>query len=196
MLIESGVGNGALAGVDEDNRLLTASFNIPFPHLIAKDYQKTFMVNGTATPTVGSVTVLYLENTSASDVVVLNRLILQALPTGGTALPNSGGYFTLETEATYASGGTVRTPVNLSSGSAVISGVRAYDNGAALAGTPIEATPIWPYAFAVPIDLQLDGGVLILPGKGMAVGYTGDNTGGVVSASVAFSVVSGDGYSG
>ena len=49
MIIESGLGNGKLAGVDEDNRLLTASFNIPFQHLIAKDYQKTFQVWGEET---------------------------------------------------------------------------------------------------------------------------------------------------
>ena len=196
MQIESGIGNGTVAGVDEDNRLLTAAFNIPFPHLIAKDYNKTFMVRGTATPTPGGVTVLYIENTSASDVVVLNRVILQALPSGGTALPNTSAYFTLETDATYGSGGTIVSPVNLSSGSAVVSGVVAYDDGVGLGGTPIEATAIWPYAYAAPVDLELQGGVIILPGKGMAVGYNSDNTGGIVSASVAFSVVGSDGYSG
>ena len=38
MIIESGLGNGKLAGVDNDNRVLKASFNIPFAHLLAKDY--------------------------------------------------------------------------------------------------------------------------------------------------------------
>ena len=45
MILESGTGNGKLAGIDDDNRVLTAAFNIPFPHLIAKDYQKTFFVS-------------------------------------------------------------------------------------------------------------------------------------------------------
>ena len=101
MLIESGIGNGTLAGVDDDNRLLTASFNIPFEHLIAKDYQKTFIVQGEATPVNGTVNVLYVENTSESDRIVLNRIILTSLVSGGTALPNTSNYFNLQVDSIY-----------------------------------------------------------------------------------------------
>lgn len=196
MLIESGIGNGKLAGVDSDNRILTASFNIPFEHLIAKDYRKVFSVQGTATPVNGATTVLLMNNNSESDEVVIHRVFLQAIVSGGTALPNISNYFTLETDSVYASGGTLVTPVNLSSGSAVVSNVTAYSDGAALAGAPQVAMTQWPFQSGVTAELALNGGVLLLPGKGMSIGYSGDNTAGIVSATVAFSVVGADGYSG
>ena len=196
MLLESGTGNGKLAGVDSDNRVLTASFNIPFEHLLAKDYNKTFMVEGVATAANSSVTVLLIRNDSESDIVVLNRVFLTSFHTGGTSIPNSDAFFTLETEAVYASGGTPVTPVNLSSGSSVVSNVSAFEDGAALAGTPLVAMTAYPAASGHTLDMDIKGGVLILPGKAMSVGYTSDATGGLVKASVAFAVVGASGYSG
>lgn len=190
MLIESGLGNGKLAGVDGDNRILTASFNIPFEHLIAKDYQKTFGVVGTATPAVGSVTVLLLKNNSQDKAIVLNRLILQTA--GITAA--AGEYFTLELDSVYASGGTAVVPVNRTAGSAVTSSAIAYDEGAVLTGAPNVIDVV--YTQGSPIDLQTDGGIILLPGKGASVGYTSAGTTGVAKVSAFWSEVSLDGYSG
>lgn len=195
MLIESGIGNGTLAGVDEDNRLLTASFNIPFEHLIAKDYQKTFIVQGEATPVNGTVNVLYIENTSESDRLVLNRIILTSLVSGGTALPNISNHFNLQVDSIYQSGGTLETPVNLSSGSSVVSNTRCYDNGFTLAATPATALKYFATGLAT-TDFPLQGGIVVLPGKAVSVSYTGDNIAGVVSAAISFAVVGADGYSG
>lgn len=195
MLIESGTGNGTLAGVDDDNRILTASFNIPFEHLIAKDYQKTFIVQGEATPINGSKTILYVENNSQSDRLVLNRLILTSIVSGGTALPNTSNYFSLDVGSIYQSGGTLVNPVNLSTGSSVVSNSRCYADGYTLASPGSTALKYYASGLTT-TDFPLQGGIIILPGKAVSVTYIGDNTGGVVSAAMGFSVVSSDGYSG
>lgn len=193
MLIESGTGNGKLAGIDDDNRVLTASFNIPFPHLIAKDYQKTFSVYGTsATLNGGPNSVLLLENDNENSILVLNRIILQTV--GVT--PSASDYFNLETDSEYNAGGTSLTPVNLSSGSSVTSGAVAYEGEFTLTGAPKSASVIWPQADKALINLPIEGGVLVLPGKAVSVGYTSAAAVGFVAATVFFSVVGTDGYSG
>lgn len=193
MILESGTGNGKLAGIDDDNRVLTASFNIPFPHLIAKDYQKTFSVSGTsATLSAGANSVLLLQNANENSVIVLNRILLQTV--GIT--PSATDYFTLETDSEYSAGGTAVTPVNLSSGSSVTSGAVAYEGAFSLTGAPKLASAVWPQADKALINLPIEGGVLVLPGKSVSIGYNSAASVGFVHASVFFSVVSTDGYSG
>lgn len=193
MLLESGTGNGRLAGVDDDNRVLTAAFNIPFEHLIAKDYQKTFCVVATSsTLASGDNSVLLLENDNENSTVVINRAIFQTV---GVTIGATDS-FSLEADATYSSGGTAVTPVNLSSGSSVTSGCVAYEGNFGLAGAPKVADVIYPPADKAIIDLDINGGVLILPGKAVSIGFTSTGTAGFVKASIYFSVVSNDGYSG
>ena len=196
MYIDSGLGNGKTAGVDDDNRLLTASFNIPFTHLPAKDYQNTFAVSCLGTPNIAGTTVAYLENTSADKQIVITRLTLQAEATGGTALPSSaGGRWLIELNTVYQAGGTAKTPVNLSSGSSVVAPVRIFEDGATLAGAPEVAYQVMALP-GQPIDLRTDGNVIVLPGKAVSIGWAGDNTGGNLFANVSFAVVGSDSYSG
>jgi len=196
MYIDSGLGNGKTAGVDGDNRLLTASFNIPFSHLLAKDYQNTFAVSCSGTPNPGGTTVALLENTSPDKQIVITRLTVQSLATGGTALPSaSGGRWLIEMNSVYASGGTAATPVNLSSGSSVVAPVRVFEDNPGLAGQPELAYQLLGVTGA-PIDLQTEGNVIVLPGKAVSIGWAGDNTGGFLLANVSFAVVGNDGYSG
>lgn len=193
MILESGTGNGRLVGVDDDNRLLTASFNIPFSHLIAKDYQKTFCVLGeSATLSIGSNSVLYLENDNENSIIVIDRFIGQAV--GVTA--GAGNYWTLESDSAYSSGGSAVTPFNLSSGSSVTSGAVAYEGSFGLQGSPNLIDRIWPPLDLAIVDMDIDGGVLILPGKAVSLGFTSDAAAGFAKASLYFSVVSTDGYSG
>lgn len=195
MILESGLGNGKLAGIDNDNRVLTASFNIPFAHLLAKDYNKSFSVIGTCTPANGEVIPLHLENQNATDVVVITRVSIQVL-TDGT-LPSTGEFFTLEVDSDYTSGGTVAIPVNASAGASTISNVRAtQDNPTVSSGGVVEA--FYPSASSAGTVIEIEGSALILPGRGACVRYTGTGTAGVVKAAVGFVVVSqsGEGYSG
>jgi len=193
MLIESGTGNGRLAGVDDDNRVLTAAFNIPFEHLIAKDYQRTFCALGQSdTLIAGDNSVLLLENDNENSTIVINRAIFQTV---GVTIGATDA-FTLEAESIYGSGGTAVTPVNLSSGSSVTSGCVAYDGDWTLAGAPKLVDTIYPQADKAIIDLDVNGGVLVLPGKAVSIGFTSTGTAGFAKASIYFSVVSNESYSG
>ena len=180
MILESGTGNGKLAGVDEDNRVLTASFNIPFNHLIAKDYQKTFAVFGENNLAIGSNSVLYLENDNENSIVVISRFIGQAV--GIT--PGSGNYWTLESDSAYDAGSSV-TP-----------GTVAYEGNFTLQGSPNLVDKIWPPQDIAPVDFNINGSVLILPGKAVSLGFTSSAAAGFAKASLYYSVVSTDGYSG
>jgi hypothetical protein len=195
MILESGLGNGKLAGIDNDNRLLTASFNIPFAHLIAKDYNKSFSVIGTCAPVNGEAVPLHIENLNATDVVVITRVSLQIITNG--SLPSVGEYFTLEVDSDYTSGGNIALPVNASAGASTQSGVRAtQDNPTVSSGGAVEA--FYPSASSSGTVIEIEGSALILPGRGACVRYTGTGTAGVVKAAVGFVVVSqsGEGYSG
>lgn len=196
MYIDSGLGNGKLAGVDSDNRLLTASFNIPFSHLIAKDYQSSFAVACAATPINGGVTVALLENTSPDKQIVITRLTLQSVVSGGTPLPSSaGGRWLIEMNSVYLNGGTAVVPTNISSGSSVTPPVRIFEDDPTLAGQPELAYRLLALT-GQPIDLQTDGNAIVLPGKAVTVGWEGDNTAGLLIANLSFVVVDADGYSG
>ena len=195
MIIESGLGNGKLAGVDNDNRVLTASFNIPFAHLLAKDYNKSFSVVGTCDPANGEVIPLHLVNNNATDVVVVTRVSIQVLT--NATLPSTGEYFTLEVDSDYTSGGSLALPVNASAGASTLSNVGATQgNPTVSSGGLVEA--FYPSASSGGTTIEIDGSVLLLPGRGACVRYTGTGTTGVVKASVGFVVVSqsGEGYSG
>jgi hypothetical protein len=195
MILESGLGNGKLAGVDNDNRLLTASFNIPFPHLIAKDYNRSFSVVGTCTPANGSVVPLHLRNDNATDLVVINRVTVQVISEG--TFPNAGEFFSFEVDSDYSTGGNVAIPVNASAGATTISNVSA-TAGNPTVGAGGEVERYYPPNAGFGTEIVLEGSALLLPGRGACVRYTGVGTAGVVKASVGFVIVSqaGEGYSG
>ena len=196
MIIESGIGNGKFAAVDNDNRVLTAAFNIPFTHLLAKDYNKVFSIEGNTTPGSGDVNVLHVKNNSSSDIVVVTRIVTQAVTlSGGTAIPNSSNYFQLLTGYTYSSGGLAAPVNNTTSGSAVTSDVIAYDSNPTLTGSGVSLGRYYPVN-AAPFELRTDGSILILPQQSFTIGYTGDHTGGFLYAAVGLAVVGADGYSG
>lgn len=189
MLLESGLGNGKLAGVDDDNRLLTAAFNIPFEHLIAKDYAKGFTVTGSTTVAAGTESVLVLRNNNQDKVMVPTKLGIQAL--GITA--GAGEYFSVELGGDYTSGGIQTTPVNTTSGSSVVSNVSVYyDNPTVADGA--EGWRIHPPASS-PIEFTFNGGLLIPPSQTLIIKYTGAGAATIV-ANAAFSVVSTSDYSG
>ena len=195
MIVESGLGNGKLAGVDNDNRLLTASFNIPFPHLIAKDYNRSFSVVGEAAVAAGDVIPLHVKNNNATDLVVINRVTVQVLT--DATLPATTDYFQFEVDSEYTSGGSVALPVNASAGATTLSSVSATQgNPTVSAGGVVEK--YYPSSVANGTEIVLEGSALLLPGRGACVRFTGTGTVGVVKASVGFVIVSqaGEGYSG
>jgi len=195
MIVESGLGNGKLAGVDGDNRLLTAAFNIPFPHLIAKDYNRSFSVVGETAVAAGTVVPLHIKNNNATDLVVINRVTVQVLT--DATLPATTNYFTFEIDSDYISGGNVALPVNASAGATTISSVAATQANPTVGGGGV-VEKFYPSSVANGTEIILEGSALLLPGRGACVKFTGAGAAGVVKASVGFVVVSqaGEGYSG
>jgi len=197
MIIESGIGNGKMAAVDGDNRLLTASFNIPFQHLVAKDYAKTFQVWGEATLASGTVTPLHIKNTSQDSVQVITYIRWQIIDeANGTALPNASNYMEFGYGAAYASGGTVVTPVNMTSSSSVISSVSAFQGNPTLSGTPTVFDRHYPKSEGDMYSYNKEGAALLIPGSAFTAQYTGDHTAGKVYCRLSFLEVNLDNYSG
>ena len=197
MILESGLGNGKLAGVDGDNRLLTASFNIPFQHLIAKDYQKTFQVLGEATLANGTVTPLHIKNNSSDRVYVVTYIRWQIIDqAGGTALPNASNYWQLGFGSTYTSGGTSVTPVNMSSGSNTISSLVAYQASPTLSGSLTVCDKHYAKAEADMNTYNKEGAMLLLPGSTVAAQFVGDHTSGTIYTRISLAEVSASDYSG
>jgi len=197
MIIESGSGNGKVAQVDDDNRLLTASFNIPFQHLIAKDYNKTFQVFGTATLANGTVTPLHIKNNSSDKVYVITYLRWQIVDqAGGSAIPNASNYMTFGYGPTYTSNGSAVSPVNLSSGSNVVSSLVVYDSNPTLSGSSTVFDRHYPKAEADMYSYNKEGAALLLPGATFVAQYVGDQTSGIVYTRMSLAEVTADGYSG
>lgn len=197
MIIESGIGNGKMAAVDADNRLLTASFNIPFQHLIAKDYAKTFQVWGEADLANGTVTPLHIKNTSANFVQVITYIRWQIIdPANGTALPSATNHIEFGYGAQYSTGGTIKAPVNMTSGSSVLPSVTCFQGNPTLSGTPTVFDRHYPAAEGDMYTYNKEGSALILPGATFTAQYTGDHTAGKVYCRVSFVEVLLDDYSG
>ena len=197
MIIESGIGNGKMAAVDDDNRLLAAAFNIPFQHLIAKDYAKTFQVWGEADLASGTVTPLHIKNTSQNSVQVITYIRWQVIDeANGTALPSAANYMEFGYGAAYASGGTVVTPVNMTSGSSTIPSVSAFQANPTLSGTPNVFDRHYPKSEGDMYSYNKEGAALLIPGSTLTAQYTGDHTAGKVYCRVSFVEVGLDGYSG
>ena len=197
MIIESGIGNGKMAAVDNDNRILTAAFNIPFQHLIAKDYQKTFQVWGEANLGFGTVTPLHMKNNGADTVMVITYIRWQIIDeAGGLALPNAANYIEFGYGAQYASGGSAVTPVNMTSSSSVISNMQAFQGTPTLSGSPLVFDRHYPKSEGDMYAYNKEGAALLLPGSTFTAQYTGDHTSGKVYCRVSYTEVALAGYSG
>jgi len=197
MIIESGIGNGKMAAVDGDNRLLTASFNIPFQHLVAKDYAKSFQVWGEANLASGTVIPLHIKNTSQDKVIVLTYLRWQIIDeANGTALPSAANYMEFGYGAAYASGGTAKPPVNMTSSSSVLSSVTAFQGNPTLSGSPTVFDRHYPKSEGDIYAYNKEGAALLIPGSTFTAQFTGDHTAGKVYCRASFVEVSLSDYSG
>lgn len=197
MMLESGSGNGKLASIDGDNRLNVASFNIPFVHLITKDYQRVFVANTVTSITgVGTTTAMHLTNTSSDKTMVITRATLQVFGlSGGSALPNGSEYFTGEFGYQYASGGVPKPVVNSTAGSAVQAEATLYENNPTLTGSGDEFIRMYPVNEA-PVEQRTDGGVIVLPKQSLTIRWFGTATAGTIACSVGFAMTDVGEYSG
>jgi len=106
--IEDGKGKGFSAGVDENNKLLTASVTVTKEHEINLVDGQAYSVFTNVTPTGGGDCFMYLKNNSNEDLIVSEMMIYSA-----TAESFS---IKLGDEGTPI-GGTATTPANRNAGS-------------------------------------------------------------------------------
>ncbi len=139
IMIEDGTGSGKLAKVS-DERLRTFSVSSSLTNHISSEQenQTVFTAIGTATVVSGTTVLLHIINNDPSDLLVVDRVMIQAAGLGGT-LPLSGTYFSLGYGRTVTSGGTSITPVNLNRTSTNAADVTATSSNPNMTGTFVES---------------------------------------------------------
>lgn len=137
--IEDGTGSGQLVEVS-DNRLRAYAVNISLTNHISLEQsnQTVFTAVGTATVVSGTTVLLHVINNDQSDLLVIDRVVVQATGLGGT-LPTSGTYFSLGYGRTVTSGGTAITPVNLNRTATKVANVTATSLNPNMTGTFVES---------------------------------------------------------
>lgn len=186
MKIESGTGNGSIAGVSTSNRLLTEGVSISQQHYASKILRSAYQVLGTASLASGTVNMLHLKNDSVNDSMSVTYVRMDIIdPAGGTALPNASNYFQMSFAQTYASGGTLLTPVNMYAGSSNPSNMTVYE-GATLSGGGVEFDRRYTKSEAEEVSYRKEGSIVIPPGGTVSLSYIGDHTSGTAIARMSF----------
>lgn len=137
--LEDGTGSGQLVEVS-DNRLRAMAVNVSLTNHISLEQanQTVFTAIGTATVVSGTTVLLHIINNDPSNLLVIDRVVVQAAGLGGT-LPLSGTYFSLGYNRTVTSGGTAITPVNLNRTATKIANVTATSSNPNMTGTFVES---------------------------------------------------------
>ena len=141
--IEDGTGSGQLVEVS-DNRLRAFAVNVSLTNHLSLEQanQTVFTVVGTAVIVSGTTVVLHVINNDPSDMLVIDRVAVQAIPSiisGPGSAPSSGTYFSLGYGRTVTSGGTVVTPINLNRTATKVANVTATSSNPNMTGTFVES---------------------------------------------------------
>jgi len=185
-VIKSGTGNGKLASVDDSNRLQVRAYSEAFQHTIADEDQQAYQVIGEATLSSGTVTPLIITNNNADNRIVVTYIRTQVVgSSGGTALPDSGNYFSIDLGGSYTSGGTVATPVNTTVSSGNLPIVTAYQGDpTVVAGSTVDKW--FPVSDGDKNSFNKEGSIIIRQGQSIQFNYTGDQTSGTVYVRLSF----------
>ena len=184
--IRDGHGSGNLAKVSSDGRLRTYSKSASIQHVVSEHEEEAYQLIGTATLSSGTVCALHITNTSDELMIVtyLRHQIVGA--TGGTAFPNTSNYFSVGLDATYTSGGSEATAVNVFVGSGNTAGITAYQGDPTLGGTKKEIDRWYTKADGDMNTFNKEGALIVPPNKTMCICYVGDQTGGTIYARISF----------
>ena len=171
--------NGDAVHVDSSFRMFVNAKSSPLQHIISEEEEKAFQVDGEATWSAasGKQSILHIKNTSTTDSMIVTYIRVQLV--SDLTLPNTGSFFELETEETYASGGTAVTPVNMHVGSSKAAEVVAYNDGPTLSGTATVFDKWFPSSSGDKNTYNKEGVLIIKPTKTICVAFTpsGSHTG-------------------
>lgn len=185
--IEDGTGQGYKAKVSSGNKLEVSAVTSSIQHAISADQGQAYQVIGMATLAAGTTVCLHIQNTSSSmhmDVTYIRHQILD--PSGGTSFPNASNYFRIAFGRTYASGGSIVTPVNVNQAKGNIAGITVYDSGPTLIGTALEIDRWYTKSEGDMNALNKEGAVIIEPNRTIELAYVGDRSGGTIYSRLSF----------
>ena len=187
MKIDSGIGNGFIAGVDKNNRLLVNSVSVALQHSASKLRSKSFQVFGEATLASGTVTPLLITNNSTTETMTVTYVRVQIVDqAGGTALPSAANYFNMGGDLSYGSGGTPKTPVNMSVGSSILSGTTVYQGNPVVSNAVSDMDRYYPTVDGDSQSYSKDGALVVNPGESYAIQFVGDHISGTAYARVSY----------
>ena len=186
--ILDGTGRGFRATVDSANRLKVDAITTSFQHLVAHTKSDGYQIIGNATPVNGTASILHIKNVDANSLDMLPmRIRMQIIDNGGgSALPNVDNYFSITLEEQHSSGGSTAIPINTTAGSPKLSATIVHINDATLSGTAKEIERCYPDENGEVDTWDTDGVLIVPPGNTMNIRYVGDQTSGLLYASVLF----------
>ncbi len=185
--IRDGGGSGRLVKVSRENRLEVESKTESLQHHVSNEHEQAYQVIGTAALASGTITALHIKNISNDKNLIATYIRHQIIgPSGGTAFPNSGNYFSVALGRTYASGGVVTLPVNVFSGSGNTADVVAYKDTPVLEGTANEIDRWHTKADGDMNTYNKEGALIIPPSQTLELSYIGDQSSGILYARLSF----------
>lgn len=185
--IRDGKGNGYLAGVDKDHRLLVTAKSEALQHLISQENEQAYQVIGHSDLVDGESTSLHVKNTSDDMNMIITYVRFQVIgAAGGTDFPNALNYFNISLNRSYSSGGIDAIPVNVFEGSGNAADVEAYQDNPTLTGTKKEIDRWYVKANGDMDTFNKEGAVIIGPGRSIGLSFVGDQTAGILYSRLSF----------
>jgi hypothetical protein len=141
--IEDGTGQGYRTGVTAENQLLTQAETHELQHHISMNEGQVYQAIGTHTLSgAGTKTILHIRNNDPSRFLVVSYMRVQ-FP-GGDGTIDAATYFDCGFDASYTSGGTQVTPVNMNASSGNVASVVAYEDDPTVGGSFAEFDRYYP----------------------------------------------------
>lgn len=180
-ILEDGKGTGKKAHVNNENRLAVTAKSESLQHMVSQEYQQAYQCIGTTSLSSGTVTIIYIKNTSSDKNLILTYIRHQVVvASGGTSFPNSSNYFKIALGRTYVSGGTLHDCTNIYGGSRNVAEVDAYKDGPILTGTEREVDRWYTKALGDMNTFNKEGSLIVPPNETIEFSYVGDQTSGFI----------------
>jgi hypothetical protein len=187
MQLEDGKGQGYFAGVTNENQLQARAETHTMQHHASLFYGQAFQIIGDfAALNNNTYRILHIKNVDPNRFLVVTYIRLEVVGASGGDFGSPNTYFQFGNGVTYASGGTIVTPVNVNftSGNAAL--VEAYDNNPTLTGTFLEYDRWYPDANGSMQTFNKEGSVILGLNNELTISLTTNHTAGTAYARVSF----------
>lgn len=181
--IKDGKGSSKLAEVT-DNGLKTDSTNNSAQHVISRLEDGAFQVEGEIDIAATEKTVLTLMNNNKNKNVVVTFIRIMSI---GAAAADENAYFNLKLGGERSSGGTLVTPVNMKSNSAVVPTTISYEgSGTDLVITGTVTQIDRNYSANTMQSYSKDGALILNKNTCMSITHKGSTVAGKAYCRISF----------